>query len=208
MNRQKGFEMSPMMRSAAAVLTLLAGIGLAPSASLASFDGRTDGATDCSPCHGSSATGGVSVSITGSSTLTTGETSTYTLTIGPVNDGGALNVAITSASGTLGNLDSNTQLDSGEITHLDAFSSGSAGNIGDWTYDFTVTAGNTIGQTITIAAVGMQFVSDFDNGTDDIWNSATPFGISVVPEPGTGLLLGGGLLAMGMVRRRQRGARS
>lgn len=200
--------MSLMIRNAAAVLILLAGIGLAPSTAMARFDGISDGATDCAPCHGNSATGSVSVSITGSSTLTTGETGNYMLTIAQVNDGGALNVAITSASGTLGNVDGNTQLDSGEIVHKDAFSNAPAGNIGDWAYNFTVTAGNTAGETITIAAVGMQFVSDFDNTAADIWNSATPFDISVVPEPGTGLLLGGGLLVMGMVRRRQRGARS
>ena len=79
--------------------------------------------------------------------------------------------------------------------------------MGDWSYDFTVTAPGTVGAMITVAAVGMQF--DGTGGFDlDVYNSATPFGIEVVPEPATGLLMAGGLVAMGVQRRLRRGVRS
>lgn len=199
--------------STATLLTLLASIGLAPSTSMAFPDGRADGATDCAPCHGNSPTSSVAVSISGSSTLMPNETGTYTLTIGTDLAGGALNVAIISGmGGTLGVVDANTKLLAGptgeELVHADAFSNAPTGNIGDWVYNFTVTAPGTIGATITLAAVGMQFDNSFDQ-SGDFWNSpALPFGITVVPEPGTGLLLAGGLVAMGVRRRLRRGSQA
>ena len=179
-----------------------------PSSAWASFDGRADGATDCAPCHGQSATSGVGVSISGPSTLAPNETGNYTLTIGMALAGGAFDVAITSGEGgTLGAVDGNTKIDSGDVVHSDAFANvgmdgTSGGNIGDWLYNFAVTAPSTIGAMITVAAVGMQFDGDFDNNAGDIWNSATPFGITVVPEPATGLLMAGGLVVLAASRRR------
>jgi hypothetical protein len=147
----------------------------------------------------------VGVSINGPTTLAPDETSNYTLTIDTLLAGGALDVAITSSEGgTLGAVDVNTQIDQGEVVHTDAFSPvASGGNIGDWFYNFAVTAPSTIGAVITLAAVGMQFDGDFGAG-GDLWNSATPFDITVVPEPATGLLMAGGLLLLAAGRRRSR----
>jgi hypothetical protein len=186
------------------VVALLA-MAVLPYSAWAFFDGQSDGATDCSPCHGQAPTGSVGVSISGSATLAPGETAIYTLTIDEALAGGALDVAIT--GGTLGVTDANTMLDSGDIVHTDAFSDVggdgmSGGNIGDWVYNFSVTAPSTIGATITIAAVGMQFNGDFDRSDADVWNSAAAFDITVVPEPATGLLMAGGLVVLAASRRR------
>jgi hypothetical protein len=134
----------------------------------------------------------------------------YTLTIDMALAGGALDVAITSAEGgALGALDGNTQILSGDVVHTDALSDVgmdgmSGGNIGDWTYNFAVTAPSTIGALITVAAVGMQFNGDFSESAADLWNRATSFDITVVPEPATGLLMAGGLLILAAGRRRSR----
>lgn len=181
-----------------------------PSSAWAFSDGFADDATDCAPCHGSSATSSVGVSISGPSTLAPDATGNYTLTIDMALAGGALDVAITSGEGgTLGAVDGNTQIDSGDVVHTDAFNDvgmdgTSGGNIGDWIYNFAVTAPSTIGAMITVAAVGMQFDGDFSQSSADLWNSATPFDITVVPEPATGLLMAGGLVVLAAGRRRSR----
>jgi hypothetical protein len=152
----------------------------------------------------------VGVSINGPTTLAPDETSNYTLTIDEFLAGGALDIAITSSEGgTLGALDGNTKIDGGDVVHTDAFSDVgtdgmSGGNIGDWLYNFAVTAPSTIGAMITVAAVGMQFNGDFDDTAADLWNNATSFDITVVPEPATGLLMAGGLLILAAGRRRSR----
>jgi len=191
--------------SVSAAAVLFAAILFAPTQTFASSDGRTDGATDCAPCHGSTATGSVSVSISGDAILAPGATGNYTLSIGAVGAGGALNVAVSSTVGTatLGVSDANTKLDGGELTHVDAFTSQPAGNTGDWLYDFTVTAPNNLGAVVMIAAVGMQFDGDFDNGVGDEWNSASVFSV-LVPEPVTGSLLAGGLLGLFALSRGSR----
>jgi hypothetical protein len=181
-----------------------------PSSAWAFPDGFADGATDCGGCHGNSATSSVGVSISGPSTLAPDATGNYTLTIDMALAGGALDVAITSGEGgTLGAVDGNTKILSGEVVHVDAFSDvgmdgTSGGNIGDWLYNFAVTAPSTIGAMITVAAVGMQFNGDFAATAADLWNNATSFDITVVPEPATGLLMAGGLLILAAGRRRSR----
>lgn len=184
-------------------LVVLAAAAMLPVPALANPNGRTDGATDCAPCHGGEPTGTVGVSISGSSTLAPGETGTYTLTIDQALDGGAFNVAITGGAGTLGSSESNVRIGGGELTHTDAESSPPGGNLGQWVYSFTVMAPGTIGETITLAAVGMQYVFDQDP-SDDVWNSAVPFGINVVPEPGTAALFGLGLLGLALRSRGRR----
>jgi hypothetical protein len=148
----------------------------------------------------------VGVSIAGPTTLAPDATGNYTLTIDTALAGGALDVAITSSEGgTLGALDVNTKIDGGEVVHTDAFTDVSLdGNIGDWLYNFAVTAPSTIGALITVAALGMQFDGDFGDSAADLWNTATPFNITVVPEPATGLLMAGGLLLLAAGRRRSR----
>jgi hypothetical protein len=148
----------------------------------------------------------VGVSISGPTTLLSDETAAYTLTIDTALAGGAFNIAITSGSGTLDVLDANTALSSGELTHVSNTSGPPTGNVGDWSYDFTVTAPSGIGEMFTIAAVGMQFDGDFSQSAADVWNSAASVVVTVVPEPATGLLTAGGLLAMGIHRRLRRGA--
>lgn len=180
---------------------------LVPVDGLARIDGIATGATDCAPCHGSSPTGSVNVSISGPITLGPNQTGTYTLTIDEALAGGALNIAITGGSGTLGtiapNLD-NVKVLGDELTHVDSTVSPPNGNLGLWVYNFTVTAPGTIGETITVAALGMQYNGDFSNDAGDVWNSATPLGISVVPEPGTATLLGLGLVGLAVSGRGRR----
>jgi hypothetical protein len=180
------------------LIALAAAFTLAPALAQARPNGRADGGTDCAPCHGGSPTGSVGVSISGPANLATDATATYTLTIDSGLAGGALDVALD--VGTLGIVDSNTKLLSTEVVHTDAFASPPTGNLGDWTYDFEVTAPSTM-QTITLSAVGMQY--NFDGGTGgDLWNNTT-FAINVVPEPGTAMLLGTGLLGLAVQGRRR-----
>jgi hypothetical protein len=196
--------------SAGLIPALLLGLMLtvlAPQPASARFDGINKGGTGCDPCHGSEADQGLVVTITGPSTLLPNQTAQYTLTINVQNAGGALSVA--TSAGTLTATDANTRVLTGMITHLDAFNAAPAGNIGDWDYNFDLTAPASIGSTILLSSTGMAFNGNFANDSGDIWsNIGSGFSIAVIPEPGTGLLLGMGLGILGAVGRRQAAHRS
>ncbi len=158
-------------------------------------------------CHGTGATADLNVSISGPSTLLQNQTGTYTLAIAEGGTGGAFNLAITSGAGTLSESAGNVQLLGipAELTHVNAFAAFDAvpaGNQGQWTYNFNVTAPSTIGATTTLAAAGMRFFS-LGGLANDPWNLAAPFTITVVPEPTTAALLGLGLVGLAVCRNRR-----
>jgi hypothetical protein len=101
-------------------------------------------------------------------------------------------------------VDGNTQMTGLMVTHLDATFAAPAGNNGDWSYDFNFTAPASIGTPITLDFSGLTFNDDFNDSPLDDWNLGT-FSIvtAVIPEPGTGLLLGMGLGILGFVGRRR-----
>lgn len=125
-------------------------------------------------CHQTSPSTAVVVTITGPTTLTVGQTATYTFTVTRTsgsNSVGGMDVAV--SSGTLGvGTSTGIKLLSGEIVHSTAFSSGST-----TTKTFTFTAPNTVG-TVTMAAVGAK------GSNPPNWNHATNLTINVTPVSG------------------------
>lgn len=181
--------------------SVFAAFALLPSGAQAFPNGAT---MDCGFCHntpGISPDTNLTVTITGSPTLQPDETDTYTLTIEQGLAGGAFNIFIADGSGTLGSSDPGVQVSGVELTHVDAGPGGVNRDL--WVYNFTVMAPSGIGDTITLAAVGMQFNGD-TVAAGDPWNNAMPFGITVVPEPGTAALLGLGLVGLAVSGRRSR----
>ncbi|MGE5352120.1 MAG: choice-of-anchor V domain-containing protein [Acidobacteriota bacterium] len=116
-------------------------------------------------CHGS-ATSTVSVAINGPSTLKTGETASYTVTVSG-GSGTAVGTDIAASNGTLLNSDSNLKVMNGELTQTSA----KAFSGGKYTFNFKYTAPSTPG-TQTLYANGVS--------TKPQWNFAPNFSVNVL----------------------------
>jgi hypothetical protein len=172
----------------------------------------TSTASTCG-CHGSLSTD-VTTTITGLSTIAPGATQTYTTTLtGTLLTGAGLNVRLTGLGGaSLGDVEANTQVITSskatapyagapQITHVDSSVAAPAGNSGDWSYNFTLTAPLTLG-TIVLNSVMLAFDGSTDE-SGDLWNNLT-FSVQVIPEPSTILLLGAGMAGLAALGRRRR----
>jgi len=189
--------------TSAFVLAAFVGL-LAPSPTSANIGGSAAGGAGCGPggCHGNAAAGGLSVTVTGLATVAPSSTNTYTLAFaGETLAGGGF--SLETDAGTLSVVDGNTQMTGAMITHLDGSLVAPAGNINDWSYDFDFTAPASIGTTITLDFSGLDFNANATRVGDD-WNIGTFIIVTaVIPEPGTGLLLGMGLGILGFMGRRR-----
>jgi hypothetical protein len=174
---------------------------LVPLAAQARSDGiaRTGG---CGGCHGNQATGSLGVSVAGPIELAPGETALYTLTIDMMEAGGGFSVASSNGGSLVSVVDGNTVQVNGNVSHANALVGAPGGTLGDWSYNFNLTAGPTVGSTITLSFAGMAFDGDGNNTNADIWNIGT-YLVSVVPEPATGLLVGLGIGMLALAGRRR-----
>jgi mono/diheme cytochrome c family protein len=185
----------------------------------ASSNGRSVGATAvCSSCHGGASTA-VTTTIAGPTTLLPGATGTYTTTLtGTQLAGAGFNVSLAGLAGaTIGKIASETDTQlvnfrSGapstaqQLTHVDAY----GGNLGDWSYSFTLTAPATPG-TIDIRSVMLAYDNSGDE-SGDLWANKT-FSVTVapaaaVPEASTTLQLGAGLASLAFVGWRRRSSKN
>ncbi len=127
--------------------------------------GRTLKTTNdgCGSCHGSSATSGVVVTISGPAALNLGAMGSYTVTVtDAAGNNGGVNIAV--SSGALSPVSSTLKLDSGELVHNDKVAIPA-------TYEFQYTAPATQGiVTMYAIAKGANFTA---------WNWASNFPIDV-----------------------------
>ena len=195
------------------ILGPLLALALAPTSASASNAGRAFGGTTCGTagCHGP-ATAGLGVTIDGPVQLTPGETGEYTITMEQMlNLGAGVNVALY-GGGMLGVLEATTGLLASEISlgqqspELTHRAGASFLNQGIWSYRFAVTA-PAEPTTLTLRGAMNAFNGNFVADDGDVWNTAPDFLIQVVPEPGTVLMLAGGLVALGAARFRRRAPR-
>lgn len=144
------------------------------------INGRTkkSGAPGCT-CHGTTATGSVSVIISGPAAVAAGDTATYSIKLfgGPLAAGG---VDIAAQTGTLQTsyLESQLQLMSGEITHTSPKLS-TGGDTIRWTFKYK--APNTPNMKDSIYATANS-VNNTGGSSGDAWNYANNFVITVVPQ--------------------------
>jgi hypothetical protein len=159
--------------SVSLIFVLMLGVSLMVYPYASGVAGRTLlGTTPGCTCHSSSSNSAVIVSVTGPTTLTAGQTGTYTLSVsrssGTFSTGG-IDIAV--SSGTLG-IGSSTgiKISSGEVVHSSKFT-------GTTSKTFTFTAPNTPG-TVTMAVTGAA-------GTNPpTWNHGTSLTITVSPVSG------------------------
>ena len=143
------------------------------------------------------------MTVSGLATVAPSSTNTYTLSfVGQTLSGGGF--SLETDAGTLSVVDGNTQMTGAMVTHLNGLVAAPAGNIGDWSYDFSFTAPASIGTTITLDFSGLDFDANGAGSPADDWNVNT-FTIvtAIIPEPNTALLLGMGLGILGFVGRRR-----
>lgn len=179
---------------------------LLPAQAYAFIDGARRGGTSCGGCHGSTASPSVTTTVSGLSAILAGTTRTYTASISPqLGVGAGVNVAIATGSvagATIGNVDANTRINNAQLVHNDGGSNVAAGgNIGDWAYDFTVTAPMTLGSILLNVAM-LAFDGDGSESDTDLWDPVQ-FSIQVIPEPGTIVLLGAGIAGLAAIGRRR-----
>jgi hypothetical protein len=132
-----------------------------------------------------------------------GATESFTALISPqLGVGAGINVALAGLAGAaLGDIETNTRLNSTQLVHEDGSTVSPAGNRGDWSYNFTVTAPLSLG-TILINAVMLAFDGDGDASDLDLWDTVQ-FSVQVVPELSTVVLFGSGIAGLAAVGRRR-----
>ncbi len=144
---------------------------------LADIDGRTGrtrktSTSGCGSCHGSTATTGVTVLLSGPDTLTAGQTGSFSITITRSGKLGA-GIDIATRRGTLAAVTAGTRVSSGEIVHNDNLTMTS----GTVTIQFNYTAPSTEGPD-TLWATGLATNSSGSQSGDE-WNWAAEKRINV-----------------------------
>lgn len=147
---------------------------------LASIDGRTGrtlktSTSGCGSCHGSRDVT-TSVVISGPSSVSTGSTNTYTLTITRATKTGA-GCDIAAKTGTLAPVSSTIHLSGTELTHNDNIPM--TGNTVSILFSYTAPS-SPVSDTLFATALA---TNSNGNETGDLWNWATSFRVNVVPPP-------------------------
>jgi len=184
----------------------------------AAADGTTTAGQTCGGCHGTESPD-VITTVTGPLTMSPGATETFTAFISPTVAGGPLGVGagigvvlVGLAGSTVGSIETNTKILNSttsasrpislpNLVHTNGLDVPPAGNIGDWSYNFTVTAPMSLG-TIVINAVMNAYNGDETDSLLDLWDPVQ-FSVQVVPELSTVVLLGSGIAGLAAIGRRR-----